>query len=122
MAKTLPDLVSEVRALVQDERASSYRYSDSRVLAQINSSFREVYRLRPDAFSGCCSDDGVTVPTYVLADLAVVPAIEFPIDELFWQPVVFHVVGVLELADDEFANDGKAISLMTAFQRTLVGA
>lgn len=121
MAKTLPNLVDEVRELMQDTRESSYRYSNARLLAQINTSFREVQRLRPDAFAGCCSDDGVGLPDYTEDDLAEDPPIVFPIDELFFQSVVFHAVSVIQLADDEFADDGRAISLMSAFRQQLLG-
>lgn len=120
MAKTLPDLVAEIRDLMQDSRESSYRYTNERLLRQINTTFREVKRLRPDAFIGCCDGD-TDMPTYEEADLEEDPPLEFPIDEIFFQSVVFHVVAVVQLSDDEFANDGRAVTLMTAFRQQMLG-
>lgn len=116
MAKTLENMLDEVRDLLQDSRASSYRYSTARLVRQINTTLQEVYRLRPDAF--IAYDTAATaVPEFTESDLAE----EIGIEDLFYQSVVFHVVSVTQLSDDEFANDGRAISLMSAFRQQLVG-
>lgn len=122
MAKTLDDLVSDVRLMIKDRR-TPYRYSDTDVLDRVNNAFRELKRIRPDAYLGCCSDESseVTLPTYTSADLGLLPATAFPLDEIFFQAIVFHTVGTLELGDDEFAVDNRAMSMLAAFRQMLVG-
>lgn len=123
MAKTLDNLVDEVRLMLKDRRAGGpYRYTNTDVLESINSGFRELKRLRPDAYLGCCTDDGgVALPSYVEADLAQVPATPFPLDEIFFMALVFYAVGKLQLGDDEFAIDNRAMTLLGGFRQSMLG-
>jgi hypothetical protein len=127
VAKTLDDLVGEIRLMLKDRR-EPYRYSQADVIEAVNSALREVKRLRPDAFLTCCVDgtDGggtIAMPDYTPADLGLTPTpTAFPIDENFYLAVVFHVVGKLQLGDDEFAVDNRAMTLLAAFRQNLLGA
>lgn len=134
VTKTIDDVVTEVRQVLNDQLVP-YRYSDNWVLQVLNTALREVYRLRPDAYIGNFTT-GVLgsnlVNTYSIADLQVangvanplppVPATPFPIDDrLFYGPVVFYVIGRIELNDDEFADNNRAMSLLQAFRAQLIG-
>lgn len=125
MAKTLDDLVDEIRLMLKDRRVP-YRYTQADVIEAINTALREVKRVRPDAWLSCCVDgtDGggtIDMPDYTEADLGLLPATAFPIDEIFYMAVVFHVVGKLQLGDDEFAVDNRAMSLLASFRQILLG-
>lgn len=126
MAKTLDDLVDEIRLMLKDRR-EPYRYSQADVIEAINTALREVKRVRPDAFLSCCVDgtDGggtIALPDYTPADLGLTPTpTPFPIDEMFYMAVVFHVVGKLQLGDDEFAVDNRAMTLLASFRQILLG-
>lgn len=125
VAKTLDDLMGEIRLMLKDRRAP-YRYSDADIVEGVNTALREVKRLRPDAY---LSYTNVTepvfavtaLPDYSTASLAQVPPTAFPLEEIFYLPVVYHVVGKLQLGDDEFAVDNRAMTLLAAFRQQLLG-
>ena len=123
MAKTLDNLMDEVRLLLKDRR-EPYRYSTADLLDGVNTAFITVKTLRPDAFLVCCTDENgdTALPTYTEADLGLNPATDFPIDQMFYLPVVYHVVGKIQLGDDEFAVDNRAMSLLAAARQGLLGA
>ena len=113
MAKTLGDAITESRYLLQDYLAGNYRYSDDRLYAALNDAFSQVYRLRPDLYLSL----DFTVPSYTSADSATA----FPISEQYFSAVVYYVVGITELSDDEFTADGRAVTVMQGFKRELLG-
>ena len=133
VTKTLDDLVLECRLIVNDTQYV-YRYADSTVIQKINTALREVYRYRPDAYignftSGILSSNAAN--TYAKTDLQnydgaanptpPVPATPFPLDDrLFFGPVVFYVTGLLELGDDEFADNNRAMTLLQTFRGMLI--
>jgi hypothetical protein len=134
VTKTIDDAVLEVRQVLNDQ-VFPYRYSDSWIIQVLNTALREVYRLRPDAYIGNFTA-GVLgsnpVNTYSKTDLQSydgaanplppVPATPFPLDDrLFYGPVVFYVIGRIEINDDEFADNNRAMTLMQAFRAQLIG-
>lgn len=119
MAKTIADVVTEARQMLQDAR-EPFRHTQVYLVSLMNTAFLEVYRERPDAYMGCCGDD-IEVPSYTEGDLTANPVPPFPIDErLFFQAVVYHIVANAQLQDDEFAVDGRAVTLIQTF-RTMLG-
>lgn len=129
VTKTLDDLVSEVRQIINDKQ-TPYRYSDAWVIAKINSALRQLYRLRPDAYIGNFTTGVLSsnvMNTYSPLDLQTaavppVPATPLPVDDrLFFSPLLFYVVGILEVADDEFADDNRAMMFLQAFKTALIG-
>lgn len=122
VTKTIDDLVLEVREIVNDQQVP-YRYSSAWVLQVLNTALREVYRLRPDAYIGNFTTGVLSANlanTYSTADLGLTPATSFPLDDrLFFGPVVFYVTGRLEISDDEFADNNRAMTLMQAFRAQL---
>lgn len=108
MAKTVSDVVSEARVLLQDTDAQLYRYSDDQLVAYLNNALLEARRIRPDLFRAYI---GQAIPSYTSADLSA----DFPIDEMFFPQFVFYVTGSAELRDDEFTVDARAATLMNQF-------
>lgn len=125
MAKTLDDLVSEVRLMLKDRRAP-FRYSDDDIVEGVNTALREVKRLRPDAYLKYVTQSEpaflpIDLPDYTTASLGLVPPTAFPIEEQFYNAVLYHVVGKIQLGDDEFAVDNRAMTLLAAFRQQLLG-
>jgi hypothetical protein len=126
VAKTLDDLVAEIRLMLKDRR-EPYRYSQADVLEGINTAFREVKRLRPDAFVEYVTVTEpaflpIAMPDYTEADLAQDPPTPLPIEEMFYNAIVYHVVGKIQLGDDEFAVDNRAMTLLAACRQMLMGS
>jgi len=114
MAKTVADLISEARSLLQDTD-TPYRYSDSDLIAYLNTAMPEARRKRPDLFVTYWGGDS---PSFTVADITA--ATDFPLDEMYYMPFVYFVVGMAELRDDEFAVDNRAVSLLNAFTGKLI--
>lgn len=130
--KTLDDIDTEVRQIINDSVAP-YRYSDAWFIQVFNTAIRELYRVRPDAYignfiSGVLSAN--VMNTYETTDLQVidgianpappVPATPLPFDDrLFAGPIVFYIIGRIELNDDEFADNNRAMTLLQAFKAQL---
>lgn len=106
--------------MLQDTRSSSYRNSDADLIRVLNLAMQDVQRLRPDAYITADGSPDITVPTYVAAD-AVDAGEDFPIDDMFATPVIYYVVGNIELADDEFTLEGRAAMLLQAYRALLLG-
>lgn len=126
LTKTLDDCVAEIREIINDSNATFGRFTNAQVVQKINTALRETYRYRPDAFIGNFTQGVFTnqtpIPTYSITDLGLAPATPFPIDDrLFFSPIVFYVAGMLDVTDDEFSDDGRAMTLLTAFRNQLIG-
>lgn len=123
--KTLDDAVNEIRMLINDNDPDGYRFTQTQVLQKVNTALREVYRYRPDAYVGNFTQGILSANspmTYDPTDLGKNPATAFPLDDrLFFSPVVFYVVGMLDLTDDEFADDNRAMTVLAAFRNQLIG-
>lgn len=117
MAWTLNDAVVQVRQIVQDTRASSYRHSTAKIIGYLNNAFNDVRRLRPDLYVGAgTASTWEQVPIYTEADLSD----PFPIDPQYFTAVVQYAAGWIGLEDDEFANSGRAVALLQRFAGQLV--
>lgn len=125
-SKSIDDLFAEVRLLINDVgvNGTNFRYTDAQILLKYNTALRELYRYRPDAYIGNFTQGVLVanqVPTYLLADLALTPVpTPLPVDDrLFYNALVFFVVGILELGDDEFTDQGRAAQLLASFRQML---
>lgn len=130
VAKSLDDVFTEVRLLINDVgvNGSNYRFTNDQVMSQFNTALRELYRYRTDAWIGNFTQGVITnaaqpMPTYSAeADLAQDPPTPLPFDDrLFFNAVVFFMVGRLELGDDEFTDQGRAAQLLASFKQMLGG-
>ena len=113
MAKTVNDVVSEARILLNDTDPQLYRYSTADLVTYLNNALLEMRRIRPDAFRAYI---GESTPSYTTTDLSSA----FPVSEIFFTQCVFYVTGMAELRDDEFTVDGRAVTLMTQFSAKLL--
>lgn len=124
VSKTLDDAVNEIRMLINDNDPNGYRFTQQQVLDKLNTGLREVYRYRPDAYVGNFQQGILSVTpvlTFAVTDLGQNPLTPYPLDDrLFFSPVVLFVVGMLDLTDDEFADDNRAMTVLTAFRAQLI--
>jgi hypothetical protein len=129
VSKSLDDAVTQVRLTINDVgvNGANFRYTNAQIVAQFNTAIRELYRYRPDAFIGNFTQ-GVLVnnnplPTYSDAiDLGLNPATVLPFDDrMFFNAVVFFIVGMLELGDDEFTDQSRSAQLLSSFRQMLIG-
>jgi hypothetical protein len=102
------DLMAAVRDVLQDDDAD--RYSDARLLRGLNLGILDLRRVRPDHFIGRYSE-----PTWQASALTDV----FPLPEVVVPSLVKYVSGWVELADDEYTQDGRAAGLLSAFRTDL---
>jgi hypothetical protein len=123
VAKTYQDVVTEARVLLQDTDSSSYRYSDTTLIAMYNRGLQAMARVRPDAFYDLYDANALNVP-----ELAESPGAgqtdwtdTFGIDLMFFNPLVHYVTGMAEITDDEYTEDGRAQLLLNQFKADLLG-
>lgn len=125
MAKTYENLLTEAREFLQDAD-TPYRFSDTRLLNALNRGLQEIGRLRPDAFTSLYDANSLNIPEIVDDDAATAPQYdwetEFQIDMMFYNPLLSYVIGSIEVTDDEFTVDGRAMMLLRDFHNTVVGA
>lgn len=125
MSKSIDDAVSEARAMVNDSN-EPFRNTQSLLVAYLNSALLALYNIRPDAFIGDFTQGIISTvepPTYTSADLGLLPATDFPVDDRqFFNPVVAYMAGRVELADDEYTADSRSTLLLNSFRQMLMGA
>lgn len=124
MAKTYQDLVTEARELLQDT-LSPYRYEDQFILNSLNRGLQDLGRIRPDAYYRFYRANSLNIPLITLSET---PASDetawtevFGLDMMFYTPLMAYTVGSVELTDDEFTVDGRAMALLSQFRNTVLG-
>ncbi len=105
MPRTYSQVIERTRRILQDEDAANYRYSDQSLVDATNDAILEVRRVRPDLF---LSSD--FTPTDV--DIGAVAATELPIEDMYFQSLVYLTSGYQMLRDDEFSLDSRAVNLL----------
>jgi hypothetical protein len=116
-AWTIGGLINEARQLLNDEIpiSGAPRYADSELMNALNEGMLQIRSKRPDAFLRLGLRGAL--PVYHLpADLNT----PFPIEAQFYSPLLFYVVGRSELTEDTFADDGRAVTLMSKFVAMLL--
>lgn len=102
------DILASVRDVLMDVEGA--RYTDARLIRGLNIGLREVRSLRPDMFIGRFSQ-----PVWQASSADEL----FDAPEATIPPLVKYTAGWADMADDEYANDGRASALMTMFKRDL---
>jgi hypothetical protein len=117
MARTVGVLIAEARQLLNDEVPISGlpRYADAELVSAMNEGVLQIRAKRPDAFLRYGLR--VATPVYALPDDS---AEVFPFEDQFYSPLLFYVVGRSELTEDTFADDGRAVTLMSKFVSQLL--
>ena len=124
MAKTYQDVVTEARVLLQDTVSDSYRYSDETLIAIYNRALQALARIRPDACYDLYSDNSLNVPELVTESPGSGQtdwSDTFGLEMQFFNPLVSYIVGIAEIIDDEYSEDGRAALLLNNFQREVKG-
>ena len=114
MPKSVDDARTDARVILNDTLGD--RYTDADLVSDFNSAISMTKMLRPDVFKL-----GEALPEFTTADLGLGTPTDFPLPEIFYQSFVYYMAGNAELRDDEFAVDGRAMTLLTAYRRNLTG-
>ncbi len=105
---TVADYVAQARELLQDEVDSPYRYSDTSLANALTNAFPEAKKLRPDLFL-------VTqLQTFAAVDATVVT-----FDPMYRMALVYYMVGMAQLRDDEEVQDQRAAAFLSLFAAKL---
>lgn len=107
---TVQDYVEQARKLLQDE-VSPYRYPDEDIVSYLNLAFMEAKLLRPDLFIR-----GATTPNF-----NAVSATPVQWDEMYRVPLLYYIVGMCQLRDDEEVQDQRAAAFIAMFKSQLRG-
>lgn len=124
MAKTYQDVVTEARVLLQDTDDASYRYSNTNLIAIYNRGLQALARVRPDAMYDLYSANSLNVPELVESSPGagqVLWTATFGLEMQFFNPLIAYMVGIAEIVDDEYAEDGRAAMLLAAFKNEVLG-
>lgn len=125
MAKTYANLISEVRAFVQDSE-EPFRNEDSFFINILNRGLQEIGRLRPDAFYELFDGNSLHVPEVIVGTTDATydeysTTENFQLEMQFYNPLFSFIVGMAEVQDDEFTDEGRASMLLIQFRNTVVG-
>ena len=124
MARTYANLISEVRQFTQDSEAP-YRNEDSFYIEILNRGLQEVGRLRPDALYDLFDANTLNVPVVLESGTPatgeVLTTEEFQLEMQFYSPMFAFMIGMAEIQDDEFTDEGRAAMLLTQFRNTILG-
>ncbi len=109
MARTVQAVLNRAREILQDIDAT--RYPDAELTAHVVDAIVQARYVRPDLF---VADYQTPLPDSLL------PSDILPISDQFFAAVAYYVSGCAELRDDEFAVDGRAMTLREALVKKLV--
>lgn len=108
--ETVGDYINAVRALLQDEIAGSYRYSDAKIRMAFQFAFDEAYRVRPDMF---IRRDAPNMTTITEADA-------MPVPRGYKSTWVYYAAGYVQIQDNEDTQDARAAGLLGKFTAQLL--
>lgn len=110
---TLDDVVYQARNMLQDTLKE--RYTDQHILAGLNVAVSEIKRIRPDII-----DLQGSVPSFPYSAQQLGTQVQIPVEDMYFGPLISFTVGWAELADDEFAVDNRAATLLGRFTTQLM--
>lgn len=114
MSRTVADVKARVKSILKD-KVDPLRYPEVDLLAAINDALIECRRARPDLF--------LTRSVPFSVPVLVNDTDKLPIEDQFFNSVVFFTAGYMMLRDDEFAVDGRAMAMINkATAQLLAGA
>ena len=109
---TVQNYLDAARILLQDQ-VSPFRYANTDLVQNLNTALLEARRIRPDLFLA----NSFTPPTYD----AGAPSTSVDIDRMYRMSVVYYIVGMAQLRDDESTQDQRATILLNKFVSQLLG-
>jgi hypothetical protein len=108
-------LLGMVRTLLQDtDITAEYRYSTPSLIENLNMGLLEMYRIRPDIFLA----NKFVVPVFPVSD--TIPDGSFIIEDQFVPALVYYVVGMTQMRDDEGTQDARGSNFLGKFTSMLV--
>jgi len=115
--RTFGALLYEARGLLNDlvPISGSPRFTDADLIEIVNEAIIEIKVKRPDAWMTY----GLRKPLpkfSMPADYATI----LPFEDQFYSPLMFYVVGRAELVEDTFADNGRAVTLLSKFYTLLL--
>jgi hypothetical protein len=115
--RTFGALLVEARGLLNDLVPISGlpRFTDNDLIEIVNEGLIELKLKRPDAYLSY----GLRkpIPKY---SMPAASNVIMPFEDMFYSPLLFYVVGRAELVEDTFADNGRAITLLSKFNTLLL--
>lgn len=124
MAKTYENLVFESREMLQDTDADDPRYADSTLLNILNRGLQDLGRIRPDIAYTLFTANSLNIPEIVESGAGAGQVNwddPFGLEMQFYPTMLSYLVGVAEITDDEYTEDGRAALFMQAFHNNAIG-
>jgi len=124
VAKTYQNLVFESREMLQDTDAQDPRYADSTLLNILNRGLQDLGRIRPDIAYTLFNANSLNVPEVVVSGAGAGQVNwddPFGLEMQFYPTMLSYLVGVAEITDDEYTEDGRAALFMQAFHNNAIG-
>lgn len=120
MATTLAEAIKQTRDIIQDAR-EPLRHSDDKLVGYVNDAMLDAWRLRADLFlvTGTKASSWVAPVEMTIADIEL--GTQLPISPQYFTATVDYVSGMIGLGDDEFAVEGRAVTLLNRYSQKLVG-
>lgn len=111
---TIGGLLAQVRVLLMDTdtTGAGYRYTTASLITNLNQGLLEMFRLRPDLFL----ERNFIVPQYDVLHLVDTP----PVEQQYVPLLIYYVVGLTQLRDDEQNQDARAVAFMKQFSTSLL--
>lgn len=111
---TVGGIIDQVRTLLQDTDTlgGEYRYSSDSLVTALNMGLWEMFRIRPDIFL----ELNFVVPQYD----STLPTTGITIEPQHVPALVYYVVGMAQLRDDEGTQDQRASSFLGKFTSMLL--
>ena len=123
MAKTYEDVIIEARVLLQDTDSSNYRWSNTVLIAILNRAIQALARIRPDACYDLYDNNSLNAPELVESSPGSGQTVwnsAFGFEMQFFNPLVHYTVGMAEVVDDEYTEDGRAGLLLGQFKANIL--
>jgi hypothetical protein len=124
VAKTYANLILESREMLQDTDIDDPRYTDSTMLNILNRGLQDLSRIRPDITYTLFVNNSLEVPEIVETAPGAGQVIwtdPFGLEMQFYPTMLSYIVGVAEITDDEYTEDGRAALFMQAFHNNAIG-
>ena len=115
--RTFGALLTEARGLLNDlvPISGSPRFTDNDLIEIVNEAIIEIKVKRPDAW--LTFGLRKPLPKYTMPAAATTI---LPFEDQFYSPLLFYVVGRAELVEDTFADNGRAVTLLSKFNTLLL--
>lgn len=109
MARTVQAVIGRAQEILQDADGTRYPVED--LCGYVVDAIQQARSVRPDLFVG---QYAAALPD------TITPAEPLPLPDAIFAGVCYYVSGCAELRDDEFAVDGRAMTLRESYTKKLI--